>query len=265
MKFRVIDELKSVGLPFTYHLSLVEMFEYRRLDTLSLPVFLSLWKLHECIRQQADGSGQHLFFGEFVQMQALLADIGVTVGRASQADSLELMSLSNCTDREQQEHLWHDASEMADAILSLFEDPDPGFSGLMHYMMTEFTFSLASEYLPQLEPDYDPDLEDHEEIANIGATQIDYAVVKDDWRRSARLAFNIGIAAARLHTDFLGGTQGEDRLSKSNGHQPHYTKYYIAHNTEDYIAGLKRNFHLAQCQIWAKVCRPDLAHLLEGP
>lgn len=248
MEIQKIRELEAFGLPFSFFFKLINWNEENLLDRLSLPFFLAQWKRHDSVHQQTNGD-QLLLFAEFVQMQALLADIGATVGSTSDANPSELLLLSNITDRARQEELLQDAADAAEEVVSRYEDPDSECPRSVHHIVSALAYIEA--------PDDYPQFEDAPTLGDIGATEIDFTLVVDDWAPFAQRAFNIGIAIAKQYPDFCQGIGEIERLSKSNG--------YHQSGNEDFITPLKREFHLTQCHMWAEVCRPDLAHLLGSP
>lgn len=250
MEIEQIQELEAVGLPFRFHFLLRRSHKDQVLHHFALPDFLAHWVYHESVQRQANGD-KTLLYIEYVNMQACLADIGATVSSTSDAEPYELMRhLSNIT-LPSSEHLelqWEDAIEGADEVVSRYEDSEFDSPRSLHL----FKSSLALLEAPILYPE----LEEVETVSDIATTTISFELIEDDWPVAARRAFNVGIAFPSRHPDFYYATEKHDSLSKSNGHNPH--------KTEDYITSLKRRFHLAQCHIWARVCRPDLAHMLDN-
>ena len=251
MEIEQIQELEAVGLPFRFHFLLRRSHKDQVLHHFALPDFLAHWVYHECVQRQANGD-KTLLYIEYVNMQACLADIGATVSSTSDAEPYELMRhLSNIT-LPSSEHLqlqWEDAIEGADEVVSRYEDSEFDSPRSLHLFKSRLALLEA--------PILYPELEEAGTVSDIATTTISFELIEDDWPVAARRAFNVGIAFPSQHGGFYYTTENVGPQSSSNGHSPHYSV--------DHLTNLKRTIHLAQCQIWAQICRPDLALLIANP
>lgn len=261
MNIEQIREIESLGLPFRFHFQLVQSQEDQSLHRYTLPDFLATWTRHECLQQQDNGDSL-LLYGEYVQMQALLADIGATISSTSGAEPIELIRLlSNVTPPEDVylNQQWEHACEGAEEVVAMFEDPESECPRSLHHIKSELAYLTAPHLYPQLE--------DVDTIGDIAATTVDYSLVADDWLFEALLAFNVGIAIPSLHPEFYYTDEHLERQNKSNGYHPELMEDFDDDRPsvlDQDMTQIKREFHLARCRIWSLVCRPDLAYLLEG-
>ena len=240
-------DLQAVGMPFGFYFRLLRVYERRQLDTISLPDFLALWQRDHCLKQRPDGS-YYVLFGEYAEMQSVLADIGGTIGGTSHATPLQLTQLSRLNQLEDQHRLWQGVVIAADALVKMFTDPQSERPRSIHHMMSQLLYTRAKIQFPQLA--------DAETRGKMGDTEIDFDDIEDDWRLSAHNAFNIGMALAKQHPDFYYSMAEFDNPTGNNGSQNCQAEQSNIH--------FKREYHLAQCRLWANICRPDLVGVLGG-
>lgn len=240
-------DLQAVGMPIITigHLHLMQ--EKNQLASITLPDFLALWKRDESMRERPEGE-LYVLFGDYVQMQAILGDIGGTVSSTSHAETSELLQLTPVPniEPEVQERLWNAACESAATLVASYGPKNPRS---IHHMVATMTYMRLREFNPRFA--------NASTFTEIDQTEMPFDEIGKEWRRSAYNAFNIGLAIALNHADFYNEMEQLHQPSGSNG--------YHQSGIEDSITPLKREYQLTQCRIWASVCRPDLAHLLEGP
>ena len=262
MKLEQIHELESVGLPPRFHFYLHELNEEQQLHRLTLPAFLAFWCHDEYVQHQTNGDTL-MRYGEYVQMQALMAEIGATVSSTSGASHLELILLLSNSDEPSRQNMvsqWKSAIMGAREVVNYYDDAEHDLPRSLHHVMAELAFLEG--------PRLYPELEGAETVGEIAATEIDFTLINDDWLGVTRRAFNVGIMIPKLFPEFYYATECPERRSESDAcdqesmaeideDQPHLL--------DQDMTRIKREFHLAKCRIWSLVCRPDLAYLLKGP
>ena len=186
-------DLQAVGMPFGFYFRLLQVYERRQLDTISLPDFLALWQRDHCLKQRPDGS-YYVLFGEYAEMQSVLADIGGTIGSTSHATPLQLTQLSRLNQLEKQQRLWQGVVIAADGLVNMFTDPQTERPRSMRCMMSQMIYLRAEARFSQLV--------DAETRGRMGDTEIDFDYIEEDGRPSAHNAINIGIALAKQHPVF---------------------------------------------------------------
>lgn len=240
-------DLQAVGMPFGFYFRLLKVYERRQLDTISLPDFLALWQRVNCLKQRPDGS-YYVLFGEYADMQSVLADIGGTVGNMSHARPLQLTELSKLNRLEDQQRLWQGVVKAADALVSVFTDPQSEHPRSILHMMSQMTYLRAKARFLRLA--------DAETRGRMGDIEIDIDDIEEDGRPPAHNAFNMGIAIAKQHPDFYYRMAGFDNPTSPNGTQNRQAKQSSI--------PFKHEYHPEQCELLDNSGRPGLVGLQGG-
>lgn len=241
-------DLQAVGMPMITIGRLHRMQQEELLGSMTLPEFISLWICDERMRQRPDGK-HYVEYGDFVQMQAMVADIGGTIGGTSRAGNSELMQLSPVpnVDPDLQERLWEAACNSAAAIVEAHRTQQPKS---IHQMFSATTYATSRDFSPRFAG--------ATTISEISQTEMPIEEIGRKLQASAYNAFTVGLAIAMQHSDFYNEMEKLHQPSSSNGLQ------LPAGNGGVLSTQLKREYQLALCRIWASLCRPDLAHLLDS-
>ena len=241
-----IRALEALGLSPGFTDGLMQHHNNRSLNRLSLPDFLALWKLRECALERADG--EIVRYGDFVNMQATLADIGGTVGSVSSFNPEELLQLTTLTPGEETSEVVRYTVPQVEELVKALKDDSSAPPASLYNMVAVPYCTLGLSYLPELSKAKDPS-----EMANV---EISVADLHDKWYQTAAAHINMGIAIAKLHPDVYYAMGEFDEPSVGNGVAPDERK--------DSGWPFKREFHMSRCRIWSGLCRPDLAYLLSG-
>lgn len=241
-----IRALEALGLPPGFTEGLMQLHDNRSLNRLSLPDFLALWKLRECALERADG--ELVRYGDFVNMQATLADIGGTVGSVSSFDPEELLQLTTLTPGEDSSGILQSTMPQLEELAKELKDDSSAPPASLYNVVAFQYYTLGVSYIPELSKAKDP--------AEMADVEISVADLHDKWYQTAAAHFNMGIAIAKLHPDVYYAMGEFDEPSVGNG---------VARD-ERRESGwpFKREFHMSRCRIWSGLCRPDLAYLLSG-
>lgn len=234
------EDYLAIGLPMGFYQTLRRESERPPVERSSLTEFLAYWKYLDYVKLRPDGE-EYMHFGDFAQLRSVLADIGGTIGSVSNADPVQLMQLSNVP---QEAVNWQNLITASNELLELFSDSESDRPRSVHHMVTASTYARAQSFFPNLDG--------AKPIGELGATEISFDDIADKWISSANFTLHLGIAIAKHHTDFYYSMEEFNRPIQLRG------------GRRESRWPFKREYHLAQCRLWANMCRPDLAHLLSG-
>lgn len=237
--------LYELGLPAAFIGRLTHPNGGDLLSQISLSEFLALWKLEECLQRRPDGTS-FVRYGNFVQLQAVLIDIGGTIASTSLAEPEELLQLTWGANAEGRVEMWQHIATRAGQYIQMYEEVRQNYPDSLHNLMTIIGYTHLSSLYEEVNDSNTP--------GDLSEKELLMARRQSDWFAAAANAINLGFAIERLHADFyyhLGEFTDETQNYDTQTHEG------IIPTTK-----LKRDQHLIHCRIWANLCRPDLAYLL---
>ena len=242
-----IPTLHALGLPPSLFAVLQQIRDADKLGELSLSKFIALWRFRDAMKQRPNGD-LYAHFGDFIQLQAVATEIGAAIGSVSTAESHELVQLGNPEDDVDPNTRWtiltRTATYLIDSYQSLFLEPPMS----LHEVIWQLSGESPLFYFPEM-----AEIEDPDELA---AVEVSFDKLWQPWENSADLFIDTGINIARAHTDFFYNMGEFATGERTYGAQ--------SQKTRQPEWPIKREYLLTQCRIWANLCRPDLAHLLDG-
>lgn len=232
--------LASLGFPPRFTGFLLLQHQEQQLHRYSLPEFIAIWKRFECEMAREDGD-LYALFGDFVHLRAVTAEIGGTIGSTSDVEPEELMQL--ITDAKDPIEHWESGAKQARLVVEAYSEAYSQPPESLFHLLTVMVQNSADPMLPEIA--------EAEDIEQRLTTKIS---LDERWKAfvyGAFHGFDIGLAIAILYPDFY-YSMGEFNPPTAPG----------ANRNKQSQWPIKRELYLAQCHIWAQLCRPDLAYLI---
>lgn len=243
-------EFRAIGMSSRFERHLTHLQSEQELNELSLPQFLADWKLCDSLSESPDKE-LYVRFDDYVQLLAVSADIGGTIGSTSRAEPIDLLQLSTLDPDERSsdfsEFLLPD-HDIIDQLIDVYLDESPEPPVSIREMVTVLCYSDL------IQDTYWPATADGKTADEVADLDIVFDSIMQSWDSDTFAHLNIGIAFAKLRPDFYYGL-GE--FNATNEPQSPHNE-----NRKASRWPLKREFHLTICRIWASLCRPDMAYLL---
>lgn len=234
--------LASLGFPPKFTVYLLLRHEEQQLHRYSLPEFIAIWKRYECERVRENGDA-YMQFGNFTELRAVAAEIGGTIGSTSNAEFEELLKLTTVAQESPPTDLSQSCAKQAQYAIDAYSAVDSRpLESLFHLLTVLFQW------------DRPPDFPELAEAKNLEQRVTTMISLEKHWPAYANCAFNgfnIGLAIAKLYPDFYYSMEEFNPPTAPGANRNKQSQWPI-----------KRELYLAQCHIWAQLCRPDLAHLI---